>query len=112
MSTKKYIEIVSNFRDRTRFQDPGYFEVPLSQTGRRGRYDSLDSVSLSSPIKTWTSRNFDVGTTNRTISLVVAAATNANPLGSTTTGSTFVVNVVAPATLQQIQDYYKNAVII
>jgi len=47
---KRYLEIDSSFRDRNRFPNPSDFEIPISQTGTRDRFNAIDAVSTSTPI--------------------------------------------------------------
>lgn len=110
MSTTRYLEITSTYRDRNRWPLPGEFEIPISQTGRKGRYDALDPVSNAAPIKDWTSNNFNVGTPGRVLTVTVATATNPDPLAGTNDGAVFIINAGAGVNLQQIEDYYINAI--
>ena len=48
---KRYLEIDSSFRDRNRFPNPSDFEIPISQTGTRDRFNAIDAVSNSTPIQ-------------------------------------------------------------
>jgi hypothetical protein len=56
----RYLEIDSTYRNRNDWPSVGKFEIPISQTGRKDRYNALDPVSLGTPsIEVWTSNNLD-----------------------------------------------------
>jgi len=56
----KYLEIDSTYRNRNEWPGVAQFEIPISQTGRKGRYGALDPVCNSTPsIEVWTSNNLD-----------------------------------------------------
>lgn len=54
MSNIRYLEIDSTYRNREQYPSPSKFEVLISQTGTRDRFDANDPVALSSPLVTWT----------------------------------------------------------
>lgn len=53
MSNIKYLEIDSTYRNREQYPSSSNFEVLISQTGIRDRFDANDPVALSSPLVTW-----------------------------------------------------------
>lgn len=52
MSTE-YFEINSAYRDRNQFPLPADFDVEISQTGSRDKYQALDPVSEMAPRRVW-----------------------------------------------------------
>jgi hypothetical protein len=46
----KYLEIDSTYRDRNRFPLPSDFEVPISQSGVKNKFNAIDPVSFSTPV--------------------------------------------------------------
>ena len=54
MSNIRYLEIDSTYRNREQYPSPSKFEVLISQTGIRDRFEANDPVALSSPLVTWT----------------------------------------------------------
>lgn len=111
MSNKRYIEINSTYRDRNIWPEPGEFEVPISQTGRRNTAQTaLDPVCLSTPVFAWTGHDFDTtghaGVLTGTFDL--AAATAFPAIGDFVT---FVLDIGDGQTAQEYQDYYRNAVL-
>lgn len=105
MSNTRYIEIDSTYRDRTRWPLASEFEIPISQTGIKGRKDALDPVSEAQPVKTWTSNNFNVLTATPSVTVTVEPGTALTPIGYVNSNSVFIVN--APiGELQKIEGYY------
>ena len=46
----RYLEIDSTYRDRNRFPNPCDFEIPISQTGVKDKFNAIDPVSISTPV--------------------------------------------------------------
>ena len=98
----RYLEIDSSFRDRNLWPLPGQFEIPISQTGRKSRYDALDPVCLSVPITQWTSNNLDTSSSpSQSISCVIDGS---KPISYTSEGGNFIIRT--SGTFQQLDDYY------
>ena len=109
MSNNRYLEVDSTYRDRVRWPLPGLFEIPISQTGRKGRYDALDPVSLAAPIAVWTSSAFDANTPGTSVAVTVDTIAAPNLVAGTNSPQTFIIE--APAgDLQQARNYYINAI--
>jgi len=53
MSNIRYLEIDSTYRNREQYPSPNKFEVLISQTGIRDRFNAMDPVALSSPLTIW-----------------------------------------------------------
>jgi hypothetical protein len=100
MSNNRYIELDSTYRDRKKWPLSGQFEVPISQSGQRGKYNAFDPVSLAAPIEVWTSNEFVNNTTTPTISTTFISGSK----------QSFIVSGT-PTELQPIKDYYKQALI-
>jgi hypothetical protein len=103
MANNRYLEICSDFRDRTRFPNPAQFEIPISVNGRRSIDNAVDPVSLGVPITSWTSNNLntDVPAQYKILCSVEAKTTR---LSGTTDTSVFIINSVNR--LQQLENYY------
>jgi hypothetical protein len=106
MNTLRYIEINSTYRDRYLWPMPGEFEVLISQTGRKNKKYSIDPVSLSMPLFSWSSNNFKIGG-GSTINLIVE---NTKPIQYTSDQLTFIVSTTDQ--LQQLKNYYNGLVLI
>jgi len=115
MSSNRYIEFNSSFRNRNIWPLAGQFEVPISQTGQKSQYDALDPVCLSSPAFVWTCNNFDMnggpiisGNFN-TLSSVTPITYSPKSFAGT---DPYTIIIKAPLnSLQQIRDYYTGTVI-
>ena len=58
MSNTRYLEIDSTYRNREQFPKPSRFEVLISQTGIRDRFNARDPVSNAAPIVVWNPSTF------------------------------------------------------
>ena len=106
MNTLRYLEINSSYRDRNLWPLPGSFEIPISQTGRKNKRYSIDPVSLSMPIFSWTSNNFKIGG-GITINLIVD---NTEPIQYVSDQLSFVVSTID--IIQQLKNYYNGLVLV
>ena len=109
MSNARYIEPDSTYRNRVLWPYPAEFEIPISQSGRKGQLDALDPVSLSAPIASWSSNVFDLNLLAPTVTGTIDVL--ANSLASSGSPDTFII-VTAAGSLQPINNYYNNAVLI
>lgn len=107
MTSTRYIEIDSTYRDRTLWPLPSQFDVIFSNSGRRYMNDAFDPVSLSAPISYWTSNQFNALGGS---SITVTADLTSTPVGSSSDLRTFVILGTANQ-LQTMNNYYENAVI-
>ena len=107
MSNTRYIEVDSRFRNRNEWPNPAEFEIPISQTGKRGAVDALDPVSDAASLVQWTGNRFSTIPANATITVTI---TTAPAIVNSSSG--FTVFVTAPAgELQVFPDYYSGAVL-
>ena len=106
MNSLRYIEINSTYRDRYLWPIPGEFEILISQTGRKNKKYSIDPVSLSMPLFSWTSNNFKMGG-GSIINLIVE---NTKPIQYTSDQLTFIVSTTDQ--IQQLKNYYNGLVLI
>lgn len=106
MNSLRYIEINSTYRDRNLWSIPGEFEMLLSQTGRKNKRYSIDPVSLSMPLFSWTSNNFKIGGGSK-INLIVD---NSKPIQYISDQLSFAVSTTEQ--IQQLKNYYNGLVLI
>ena len=109
MSNNRYLEIDSTHRDRTRFPKPAYFEIPISQSGRKSITNAVDPVCLSSPVLSWTSNNLSSSIPNVNKLTCVVEPKTTQLSGSTNT-NTFIFNTTTDFRLHQKDDYYKGLI--
>jgi hypothetical protein len=105
MSNARYIEIDSAYRDRTRNPLASDFEVPLSQTGLKGKLSALDPVSDATPLISWQSNEFTVGG-GITLNATILAG---DPDSVSTSPSVLIITSPA-GTMQRIKNYYRSAI--
>jgi hypothetical protein len=112
MSTARYIEVDSSYRNRLEWPNPAEFEMLISQTGRKDRNNAVDPVSTASIQKRWTSNSFNTTGPTATVSGVIQMI-DAPGFGASGDNRT-VITLVASAgnTFQQIENYYNNAVAV
>jgi hypothetical protein len=108
MSSERYIEIDSSYRNRKLWPLASDFDVILSQTGRANIDYAQDPVSNAAPIIAWTSNRFTANAPNNTI--VVTADLFTTSLGFTSDRTTFIITGTA-GQLQEQLGYYNNAII-
>ena len=107
MSTTRYIEVDSTYRDRERWPSPALFEIPISQSGRKGRDDALDPVSKAQPVYCWKSNQFDKLAPSGKLTITVASPLPNDPVAYSNTSDAFFFT--APAgTLQRVTNYYQK----
>jgi hypothetical protein len=111
MSSTRYIEIDSTYRDRNKWPNPAEFEVVVAQSGRKDKMIADDPVSDSAPINNfyWEPRKFS--TANRTgiigpIKNVVNVSTS--QFGAAGDNKT-IIQINNP-NLQTLENYYAGAV--
>ena len=103
MANNRYLEICSDFRDRTRFPNPAQFEIPISVNGRKSIDTAVDPVSLGVPIKSWTSNNLNTNVPAQ-YKILCSVEAKTTRLSGTTDTSVFIINSVNR--LQQLENYY------
>lgn len=107
----RYIEIDSTYRNRNEWPLPGEFEVLISQSGTKGRYDAVDPVSRATPLLTWTSNLFNqlvIG--NSVVVSITTPPVLPDFLNGLNTENAFVITAVV-GTLQQKYNYYVGATV-
>ena len=66
MSSVRYLEIASTYRDRTRWPQSADFEIPISVNGRKDCKQAVDPVALSSTVMKWQSNKFKANSVGST----------------------------------------------
>ena len=107
----KYMELNSNYRDRTMFQDTASFEVNISQTGMKNNEMALDPITLSYPEIIFSPSNF------KSVPITFLKITTSDEIKNTSSTTTFVVGFgtstitgSTPAVL--INNYYVGAMLL
>ena len=109
MSNLRYIELTSTHRNRNQWPEPGEFEVPISQSGRKGASNALDPISLSTPFSSWKMGQFNVNG-DSSITLLTENTPIINSTGNQTI--IYVKGKNVDDVLHVIVDYYCNAMLV
>jgi len=105
MSNARYLEIDSRFRDRNLWPHPSEFEIPISQSGRKGSVNAVDPVSDAAVLTSWTSNRFNsLGGDTLTVTI------ESTSIGFSGTDSVLIVKA-DPGHMQVMSDYYNGSVI-
>ena len=114
MSTARYIEVDSSYRNRLEWPNPAEFEMLISQTGRKDRNNAVDPVSTASIQKRWTSNSFNTtgGPPNSTVSGTITAIDAPGFGASGDSRSVITLTASTSNTFQQTENYYNNAVAV
>ena len=122
MEQTQYLEITSGRRNRNLNSLPGFFEVPLSQSGQKQAIQALDPVSLASSQLEWTGYSFNIsqGATDPSQLIVIieditTSGSTTPSIGNASSPTTFIVNTTGSGAsgsgaLQIADDYYVGAV--
>ncbi len=103
-----YLELDSTYRNRTRWPNPGEFEVALSQSGRKQGEQAEDPICISCPVNEWTGNYFDENTLGNES---VEGQFLTTGLGYANSKTVVEFRQTVPAILQQRYNYYKHAII-
>jgi len=116
MSSTRYIEIDSTYRNRNKWPNPAEFEVLVSQSGRKNKMNADDPVSDYAPINNfyWTSNTFAKDSHQNFIETTVRSV---NPPAVTlpfgAAGDNKTIIEISSNTLndfQTLQNYYAGAI--
>ncbi len=106
---RKYLEISSTYRDRTMYPNPGYFEVPISQTGSRDAKNALDPVCMSTPSLSFNG-SFRNDVASPTIDVTLPYANPSNTIENVDALTTIIIES-ALGQLRREKNFYKGAVV-
>ena len=116
MSNTRYLEVSSTYRDRTRWPTPGEFEIPISQSGTKDKFNALDPVCKSTALKSWISNRFlyaqpIYGTPGSVVYIQFAQIASLNTIAAAGNQTTIIVFETNAGTLQRIENYYFKSVL-
>lgn len=111
MSTTRYIEIDSTYRNRNKWPNPAEFEVVVAQSGRKDKMIADDPVSDSAPINNfyWRSNTFSTAG-SATITAKVGSVITAQ-FGASGDNKTIIQIITQTQIFQTLENYYAGAVI-
>ena len=106
MTTARYLEVDSTYRNRNEWPLPAEFEMLISQTGRKNRSDAVDPVSLASSSFRWQSYAFNTTGPSATVSGTVENIDSPGFGASGDTNTLITLTAIAGNTFQQLSNYY------
>lgn len=110
MTSARYLEVDSTYRNRKEWPLPAEFEILISQTGRKNRLNAVDPVSIAASSFRWTSNAFNTTGPTPTVSGVVAAINSPGFGASGDTNTLITLTATAGNTFQQLSNYYISSV--
>lgn len=107
MSTTRYLEISSTYRDRNSWPQPAEFEVPIAESGSADKNNARDPICLSEPVTKWVSNALaNQAGVSASITFSSVAPT---PLGYSSQGDTAFLQTSSP--LRAEDNYYVGLVL-
>lgn len=104
MSTNRYLEFDSSYRNRTLYPFPSDFVVEISQTGQADAKNAKDPISYASPILVWNNSFQEKAESNTTTALTVD--TTFSP-----TDPSILKITSADGGIRYLDDFYNGAVL-
>lgn len=110
MSSLRYFEFDSTYRNRTQYPNPADFVIDIAQSGQKSREQALDPVSEGSPVLEW-NNSFQELYASNTISSITMSPVAAE---STNNNTTFQITVPSatsggPGGFRQVNNFYNGA---
>jgi hypothetical protein len=104
MSSLRYFEFDSTFRNRTLYPSPSEFTIDISQTGQKSRDNALDPVSDCSPILEWNNSFQELAASNSITNITMS------PVGpqSMVNNITFQITTVSAGGFRQVNNFYNG----
>lgn len=109
MSSLKYIEIDSTYRNRNLWPKASDFDVIISQNGANNQINAVDPVCLSAPEKTWSGIYFNANGGGS--SIIVKSDLSSTNIGNSSDLVTFIIQGTVTDVLQTENGYYNGAII-
>ena len=114
MSTTRYIEIDSTYRNRNKWPNPAEFEVIVAQSGRKNKMNADDPVSDSAPINNFYWKSNEFGKDPPPNSFIMTTVQNfsivTNWTGAGDNKTLILIRSAAADNFQTIENYYTGAI--
>jgi hypothetical protein len=107
MSSTRYMEFDSSYRNRVDWPLPGYFEMPISQTGRKDKTNAVDPVCLSTPSTAWTSNLVDASLSGVQVAGVIDSIAGTDNIAAMNSKTVFIITS-GVGNLQTATNYYRG----
>lgn len=108
MSNNRYLEFDSTYRNRNQWPLASDFEIAISQSGRKGQYDALDPVCLSTPLFSWSSNTFTRG--DPILNFISGLVADPTTYSISYTSDPSII-ILEGSLFQELKNYYNNCVI-
>jgi hypothetical protein len=106
MSSNRYLEFDSTYRNRILYPEPSEFTVEMSQSGQKAKLQALDPMSYASPILVWNNSFVEGGVSNLINGIAISPVGVPSEVGNTT----FKISATGGATgLRQIKNFYSGS---
>lgn len=111
MSTTRYIEIDSTYRDRNKWPNPAEFEVLVAQSGRKDKMNADDPVSDSAPINNFYFRSNMFALSQSATIITSVQSVAAGQFGAAGDNKTIIeIKCDTANDFQTVENYYAGAV--
>lgn len=105
MSSTRYLEFDSMYRDRTQYPNPSNFVIEISQTGQTSKDNPRDPISNASPLLFWNS-SFDESKSSTSVTVSSIELSN-----SLTDSTKVIISTISSDVLRNVLNYYVGAVL-
>jgi hypothetical protein len=110
MSSLRYFEFDSTYRNRTQYPNPADFVIDIAQSGQKSREQALDPVSEASPVLEWNNSFQELFPSNTISSITMSPVAPESTINNTTFQITVPSATSAgPGGFRQVNNFYNGA---
>ena len=110
MSSNRYFEFDSSFRDRNMYPNPCDFTMEMSQSGQKNKENARDPVSFASPILSWNQSFLEDAKTNNTGGATVPGTISVE-YGTTPSDQLYLQVALSSGILRRLKNFYTGAIL-
>lgn len=104
MSSLRYFEFDSTYRNRTLYPYPSEFVIDISQTGQKSRDNALDPVSDVSPILEWNNSFQELAASNSITNITMSPVAPESMINN----MTFQITTTSAGGFRQVNNFYNG----
>jgi hypothetical protein len=104
MSSLRYFEFDSTYRNRTLYPSPSEFVIDISQTGQKSRDNALDPVSDCSPILEWNNSFQELASANSITNITISPFVAESMINN----MTFQITTTSVGGFRQVNNFYNG----
>lgn len=104
MSSLRYFEFDSTYRNRTLYPSPSEFVIDISQTGQKSRDNALDPVSDCSPILEWNNSFQELVASNSITDITISPVAPESMINNIT----FQITTTSAGGFRQVNNFYNG----